>query len=317
MKARAARLVAHGKPLVVEETEIGEAGPGEVVVELAYGGVNPVDRYQAIGRVAGELPLPRTLGSEATGYVGGDAARPVFCGRRCVARPDAGVWADRVIAREDGLVPLPGGVDLRAAAALGVVGVTVWRCVVDLGEVGPGTTVLVLGATGGVGSAAVSLAHHRGATVVAQTGSPDKVEFLTGLGADRVVVADAGSLVTALDRTAPEVVLDPLGGGFTGAAVEALAPRGRIVLFGTSADVSGTVPLQMLYRKGGRILGYAGLIEPPERLAEAEQLALAALGSGEMEVAIDAVLPLGDVNVAFERIVARSLRGKQLLDLRR
>lgn len=315
MKTRAARLVAHGAPLAVEEVEVPEPGAGEVVVEMAFAGVNPVDRYQVLGRVGTDQPLPRILGSEGAGQVGG---RTVFLNRAAVV-PPSGLWSSHVVAKEDALVPVPDGVPLEVAASVGVVGVTAWRVVADLGQVGPGDRVLVLGASGGVGSAAVSLAKHLGAEVVAQTGSEAKVGWLEERS-PAVVAADPGELEEALgairEGFSPTVVIDPLGGGFTGAAIELLEPRGRLVIFGTSADTVGTVPLQQLYRKSLTVYGYAGLIEPPDRLAEGAARALAALAAGEMSIPIDSVVPLAEVDRALGRLADRDVRGNIVLDLR-
>lgn len=285
-----------------------------MVVEMARAGVNPVDRYQAVGRVGTEQPLPRTLGSEGAGYAGDDR-RPVFLIRNAVARPGDGLWSTRVLARREKLIPLPAGIDLAVAASVGIAGVTAWRCVTELGEAGATDRVLVLGASGGVGSIAVSIAHHLGAEVVGQTGSDAKADFVKARGADRVVVCDATSLVSELGSFRPTLVLDPLGGAFTGAAVAALEGKGRLVLFGTSADAEGTIPLQTLYRNSDRIIGYGGLNEPEEAIAAAARDALAAIADGRMEIVVDAEWPLGQVNEALASLARRDVTGKLVLDL--
>jgi NADPH2:quinone reductase len=94
-----------------------------------------------------------------------------------------------------------------------------------------------------------------------------------------------------------------------------MAPRGRLVLFGTSADATGQVPLQALYRKSLRVLGYGGLMETEQAIAAGIRAALAAVADGRLEVCIDSVLPLEDVNDAFARLVKRYVRGKLVLDL--
>ncbi len=318
MLARAARLVEHGAPLVVGDLELPapRAGAGEVLVEMAFAGVNPVDRYQVLGRVAAEAPLPRTLGSEGAGLVEG---RRVWLNRNAVVRPEDGTWATHVLAFADRLIDVPPEVSLESAAAVGVAGVTAWRCAVDLGAVGADDTVLVLGATGGVGSAIVSLARAAGAEVLGQTGSIEKAEWLASLvGESSVVVAATGpALLEALaDHPRPTVVFDPLGGDFTGAAIEALGPHGRLVIYGTSADTVGTVPIQQLYRKAITVHGYAGLIEPPEQIADGVRHCFGAIGRGMLTIVIDGALPLGEVNTALDRIASRDLRGKQILALR-
>jgi NADPH:quinone reductase len=213
------------------------------------------------------------------------------------------------------VVSVPQGVPLAEAAGMGVAGLTAWRTVTELGRVSAGDTVLVLGASGGVGSVITSLTHGLGATVIGQTGNPDSVEFVTGLGADHVVVSDGRDLSAAVADFPPTVVLDALGGHFTGQAVEALQARGRLVLYGASAGGEGEVPLRTLYRKGITVFGYAGLIAPDDVMTAATRAALAALDRGEFEIPIDSVLPLGDVNAAFERFQQRRVRGKLVLDV--
>jgi NADPH2:quinone reductase len=145
-------------------------------------------------------------------------------------------------------------------------------------------------------------------------GSEEKAGFVQDLGAERVIVGDAEAVAREAPALRPTVVLDPLGGAFTGVAIEALAPHGRLVLYGTSADVQGAVPLQQLYRKGLTVFGYGGLIEPDEVVRACLRNALEALSRGGLDVVVDSVLPLERVNEAFERLVARQVKGKLLLD---
>lgn len=311
MRVKAARLAAHGQPLRIEETELPGPGAGETIVDMAYAGVNPVDMYGAMGLVAPDGPLPRTLGGEGAGTV--DGRRVLVRGHGLGATRD-GLWAQAAVVPEEALIDVPDGVGLAEAAAMGVAGVTAWRTVTELAQAGPGDTVAVLGASGGVGSIIVSLAHGLGATVIGQTGDSGKRDWIAAQGADHVVVCGAGELAGQITGFGPTVVFDALGDGFTGAAVEALQPHGRLVLFGTSAGLTGEIPLQRLYRKGLRLYGYAGLIETSQALAEAIRAALGALARGEFSVAIDSVLPLAEANGAFDRLRSRSVRGELVLD---
>lgn len=313
MQARVARLVEHGRPLVVDEVELAQTADDEVVVDMAYGGVNPVDRYGALGRVAPDAPLPRILGSEGSGTVDG---RPVLVRGHGLGTSRDGLWATRAVVPAAATVDVPAGVALDAAAAMGVAGVTAWRVVTEKARVTGEDRVLVLGASGGVGSIAVSVAHSLGATVWGQTTSRDKAGWVAQRGADRAVVADAASLAEAVAELRPTVVIDPLGDGFTGAGVEALEPRGRLVIFGTSADTHGDVPLQALYRKSLTVYGYGGLIEIDDVLAGHIADAMDALRDGRLEVVVDRILPLDRVDDAFELLEQRAVQGKLLLDLR-
>jgi len=315
-RSRAARLHAHGKPLVVEEIDLPAPGDGEVVVEMAFGGVNPVDRYMAEGRVAPDTPLPRTLGMEGAGTVAGDG-RPVLVQGAGLATTRDGAWAERVVVPRSALTDLPAGVDLAEAAGMGVAGVTAWRTATEQARVTAEDRVLVLGASGGVGSILVSICASIGARVWGQTGSADKAGFVRSQGAEDVVTAGAGDLASAVEPLEPTVVFDALGDGFSAAAIEALRPFGRLVSFGVSAGPVAEVNMQSLYRKGLTVLGYAGLIEPLERMAAGKAAAVAALAEGRLKVAIAEVLPLGRVNDAFAALVDRAVTGKIVLDLRR
>ena len=313
MRVTAARLVQHGQPLQIEEVDIAEPGDQEALLEVAYAGVNPVDMYAAQGRVAPDAPVPRTLGGEAAGTVDG---RPVMVRGYGLGTTRDGLWASAAVVPRGALIDVPAGVDLSAAATMGVAGVTAWRTVAEVAAVNADDTVLVLGARGGVGSMIVSLAHSLGATVAGQTGHEDNHDWITAHGADYVVVSDAAGLDEALADLRPTVVFDPLGGEFTGAAIEILQPYGRLVLFGASAGPEGLVPLRTLYRKGISLLSYAGLLATDEELGVAIRESLEALAAGTMKVTIDSAMPLKQVNDAFTRIASRDVRGKIVLDTR-
>jgi NADPH:quinone reductase len=308
----AARLHQHGKPLVVEPVALPDPGPDEVRVELQFGGVNPIDRYIAEGSAAPDGPLPRTLGGEATGTADG---RPVLVAGEALGAARDGVWARAAVVPARAVVELPDGVEAREAAAMGIAGLTALKVVRELGTVGAEDRVLVLGASGGVGSMIVSLAHAAGATVWGQTGSADKIPSIEKHGADRVIVAGADTLAEELSGFEPTVVLDPLGDGFLAPVLDALVPRGRIVSYGVSAGAEVTFNLQVLYRKMISLLGYGGMQLTPEERRPGLEAALEALRAGELRVRIDDVLSLEEVNDAFKRLVDRRVQGKLLLAL--
>jgi NADPH2:quinone reductase len=307
---KAARLYAHGRPLGIESVELPDPGDGEVLVDLEFAGVNPVDRYTAEGHVAPDGPLPRTLGGEAAGSADG---RPVMVAGGGLGATRDGVWAHAAVVPRAAVVDLPDGVQTRDAAAMGVAGLTAWKTVSELGRVSSEDRVLVLGASGGVGCMIVSLAHATGATVWGQTGSDDKADCIREQGAERAIVAGPDELADAVSELEPTVVFDPLGDGFVAPALDALAVRGRLVSFGTSADPEVRFNMQTLYRKMLSVLGYGGMqLDQDERRAGLEK-ALEALRAGELKVAVDEVLPLDKVNEAFQRIAERQVRGKLLL----
>jgi NADPH:quinone reductase len=213
------------------------------------------------------------------------------------------------------VVDVPRGVASEHAAAMGIAGLTALNCVRTLAHVSADDRVVVLGASGGVGSMIVSLAHSAGATVWGQTGSAAKVAAITEEGADRVLVGGAGEIDGELSQFEPTVAFDMLGDAYTATLVEAMAPRGRIVSLGVSAGADVTFNMRLLYRKMLSLLGYGGTILTREDRRPGLQAALEAVRAGEMSVRIDSVLPLADVNEAFRRLVDRTVQGKLLLDL--
>lgn len=310
MSRQSARLRAHGEPLVVESVEHPAAGPDDVLVDLAYSPINPFDAYVAKGFVAPGSPLPRTLGVEASGWVDG---RPVivFDGRMSIATD--GLWTEAVSVPRSAVYEAPEGIDLQAAAAVPIAGVTARHALHAIAQVGSEDRVLVLGAAGGVGSLAVNLARLAGvAHVIGQTGDPAREELILRQGADDVVIGGP----EALAGTEPTVVIDGLGGAFTGAAVDALAPNGRVVIFGTSAGTTGPVDFRALYSKAASILGFAGHHASAAERREHTTALLGAIASGELRVPVDTVLPLEGVNTGLSRVLERGVRGRMVLDLR-
>ncbi len=309
---RAARLHRHGDPLAVEAIDLADPADGEVRVTLRFGGVNPIDRYIAEGRVAPDGPLPRTLGGEAAGTLEGTSV--LVAGGGLGSARD-GLWTEAANVPADAVIPLPEGVAPDAAAAMGIAGLTAYNCVRTLAGIGPSDRVLVLGASGGVGSMIVSLAAAAGATVWGQTGSEAKTAPILDHGADRVLVGGPRDLAAPLTEFEPTVVLDPLGGEFIAPVIDAMAPRGRLVSYGVSAGPEVTFNMQQLYRKMITLFGYGGMLLSADERRTGLRAAIAALAAGELKVRIDEVLALDDVGEAFTRLTERRVQGKLLLAL--
>jgi NADPH2:quinone reductase len=305
---RAARVHRFGDPLQIDDLPDPERGPGEVLVDIEFVGVNPLDVGVTAGTVAGGTqPLPFIPGLEAVGVVDG---------RRYVVHEPSygttrdGLYRERAAVPEAALFPLPDGVDPAQASAVPVAGRTAWWLVNEVAPVKAGDRVIVLGASGGVGSLVVQLAKAKGALVWGQTSSQNKEESITAAGADRVLVANADNLAAQLVELAPAIAFDALGGSFTRALVEALELGGRIGLYGASSNPEATLDLRTLYRKGVSLL--PGSV-PPYRTRAAIEAALAELAAGHMRVRVDAVLPLDRAAEAHRRLVDKAVRGKLIL----
>lgn len=308
---RAVRVHEFGMPLRVDEVDDPTPGEGEVLLEVAFAAVNPLDVWVTRGSFGPTTPLPLVPGVEAVGTVDG---RLVLARGGGLGVSRQGLYRERADVPAASVVELPDGLDPAQAAAMGVAGLTAWRASRDLAPVGPDDRVLVLGASGGVGSLVVQLAKAAGATVWGQTSNEAKAAFVAEDGADRTVVAPAGAaLVEALGDDRPTVVFDALGGDYTAAAVVALAPKGRLVIYGTSSDPQSTINLRELYRKGATVLTYTGFLDTPEEATGALRHLFAELAAGRLRASIDAVLPLEDAAEAHRRILAKGVRGKLLL----
>jgi NADPH2:quinone reductase len=308
----AARLIEHGQPLRVEDYDPPAPGPGEVTVRVVCAALNPIDRYVIAGRVAPDGPLPRIAGMEAAGHL--VDGRAVIVHGDGVATTRDGVWATEAVVPASSVVDVPDGLDLEQAASMGIAGLTAWN-VVGLAEVTPDDRVLVLGAAGGVGLPIVSLAASAGATVWGQTGSDGKAAAILEAGAAEAVVTDAAGLAEATRSLSPTVVVDPLGHGFTEAALSVLAPRGRQVVYGTSAGPDVAFNLQAVYRASQRIVGYGGTSLTTDERRAGLAAAMAAARDGRFRIPVGRTYPLAAVNEALEALADREATGKILIQL--
>ena len=307
---RAITVATYGSPLILSDVPDPVAGDRDEVLDIIFAAVNPLDVWVSRGNFAGVTPQPHIPGVEGVARRG-DGSYVIVSG---VGVANAGTYAEKVAAASSGLVAVPEGVDLQQAAAITVAGVTAWMCMNPVAEVTARDTVLVLGASGGVGAVALQIARNAGATVLGQTSSAAKGAQIERNGAAVVVARDASELAAALDGRKPTVVIDGLGGAFTGACVEVVAPGGRIVNFGTSSDTTVAFDMRTFYRKGTRLLGYGGLLLTAEQRTKAYDSLLADIAAGRLHVPIDGVLPLGDAGEAHRRILDKQVEGKLLLD---
>lgn len=309
---RAVRQHAYDSPLVVEEVATPAVGVGESLISITYGAVNPLDVWISLGTVGAAGPLPRTPGCEGVGMTD-DGQRVAFRGAGLGIARD-GAWAEQVAVPDVALAAIPEGCSDQEAAALGIPGVTALDCL-DVAEVGAGTTVLILGASGGVSTIAMQLAKTRGARVIAQTTSPQRVSQVSRY-AHEVVVADATAIEEEVRLLAPDgvdVIIDPVAGPFAAPCVRLLAPGGRHVIYGASAGSEFSFAPQEMYRKNARVIGYSGLPIAPAATARSQEALFALVAAGTLEVVIADELSFDDANVAISRIRENNVGGKLLL----
>ncbi len=307
--------------VVVEDLPDPRPGEGEVVVRVGAAGVNYPDALIVANRYQVSAPLPFIPGSEFAGSVAavGPSVERWRLGDRVRGGGFVGAFAELVVAREGSLRPVPDGVELAAAAAYGVTYETAYHSLVNVAGVRPGEWVAVLGAAGGVGSAAVELAHVMGAKVVAAASTPAKLEVCRGLGADAVVDYSREDLKDALKAATgggADVVIDPVGGAYSEPALRALAWGGRFVVVGFASGEIPRIPLNLVLLKGVTVSAFEfrGFGEHhPELVNRATEELRGLLASGRIRPHISAVHPLDKAAVALEDVLERRATGKVVI----
>ena len=244
----AVQIPKFGPPetLVEKEVPLPAPGPGEIHLEVGGTGVNFADLLQRVG-LYGTIPdLPYAPGFEVAGRVArvGEGVEAWKPGDRAVALLRFGGYARDVILAEEQAFPFPEEMSYAEAAAVPVVFLTAWVCLFETGHARPGDSVLVLGAGGGVGTAAVQLAVDRGLKVYGTAGTPEKRSFVVDeLGAEACFDSRgnwADDLFEALgNKRGLDIALDPVGGKATAAARKLLNPLGRLVFYGMSEAMPG------------------------------------------------------------------------------
>jgi NADPH2:quinone reductase len=292
-----------GGPEQLEITDVPEPEPrdGEVVVRVRAAGVNFLDLLVRQGRYPQQPELPAVLGTEVAGEVDG---------RRVIALPNAG-YAEYAVARATSLVPLPDAASFEEGASFLMTFLTAHIPLTRQVRVGPATTVLVHAAAGGVGSAAVQLAKHLGARVVATASSEEKRAFARQHGADEAYAYDDFA-----EHVRADVVIDPVGGDLVAQSLKVLEPLGVHVLIGYAGGAWHEIDPALLV---GRNVGLQGLYlgrlmrHRPELVREATLELVALWEQGAIRPIVGATFPLEQAAEAHRLIEERRHVGKVVL----
>jgi NADPH2:quinone reductase len=306
---KAARLHSFGSEVSIDEVEEPQPEGDDVVVDVRFAAVNPLDLWVSEGSVAGgSQPLPMALGTEGVAEYEG---RLVMVGGFGLGVARDGLFRERADVPLAALTDVPDGVEEAQAAGAGVVGITAKR-VFEVGGLSEGEKVVVLGASGGVGSVAIQVGKLLGAHVTAVTSSEEKRADLEQLGADEVVVSAVDALPEAIDEPV-DLVLNPLAGTSIDPVSAILRVGGRQVLLGRSAGDRAEFSAGGLYRKGLSVIGYGGLTETPEQKDAARAWILDRMVEGKLRIPISDELPLGDAAEALDRVRHGRVVGKIVL----
>jgi len=321
MKALICPSLGPAENLKVAEVDEPVAGEGEVLVEVAYAGLNFFDTLIIEGKYQVKAAPPFSPGGEFSGRVVGlgPGLRGFAVGDRVMGFCAYGAAAERIAIPASRLARIPDGLALDKAAGLSVTYGTSLHALKQRAEMKPGETLLVLGASGGVGLAAVEIGKAMGARVIAGASSDEKLAFARNYGADETINTATDDLRARLKGLAPkgvDVVYDPVGGALTEAALRSLAWKGRLMVIGFASGEIPRPPLNIPLLKGCDIRGvYWG--EFTAREPEAHRQNLAELmdwaKSGTLSVHIYAKYAVEDFREAFEAIAKRQTLGKTLL----
>jgi NADPH:quinone reductase len=297
-----------------------EPAAGQVRVKVHAASLNFPDLLTVQAKYQVKPPLPFVPGSEFSGVVDavGDGVRHLKVGDRVASIGVTGGFATHACVAAAQAMALPPTIDLGDAAAFAFTYGTSGHALLDRAQLRPGETVLVLGAAGGVGSAAVQIAKAAGARVVAAVSSAAKAAFCERLGADASIVTTGTDLREALKgiATVPDVVYDPVGGALAEAAFRSIAWRGRYLVIGFASGPIPALPFNLPLLKGASIVGvfWGDFVRrEPEAFARQMQQLLGWHAQGKLRPAIDAALPMRELPQAYARMASRHVMGKLLL----
>jgi NADPH2:quinone reductase len=308
--------------LRVDEIEAPEAQAGELRIQVHAAGVNFPDVLLTRGRYQFKPALPFSPGGEVAGVVTqlGPGVDGFALGDRVAASMIAGGFAEQVAVPALAAVKLPEGVSFAQGASSLITYGTTLHALVDRAALQPGETLLVLGAAGGVGLAAIELGKLLGARVIAAASTEEKVAFCLQHGADAGICygkEDLKERVKALTQgEGAHVVYDPVGGELTEAALRSTAWEGRLLIVGFASGPIPRLPANLVLLKGCQVVGVfwgAFAARHPDRNRAHLERCLRWIEEGKLQPHLDAELPFSRAQEALERLEQRAVRGKIVL----
>jgi NADPH2:quinone reductase len=297
-------------------------GPGEVLIEIRAASLNFPDLLIVQNLYQHKPPLPFVPGAEYAGVVQalGEGVDTLQVGQSVACLNITGGFATHTVAPAKLCLALPPDMDFAHAASFIMTYGTSHHALVDRGQLKAGETLLVLGAAGGVGTAAIQIGKALGARVIAAASSAEKCALCSALGADETINYSQGNLRESIkvltQGKGPDVLYDPVGGEFAEAAFRSIAWRGRYLVVGFAAGLIPALPLNLTLLKGAALVGvFWGEFarrEPEANAAMLQQL-LVWYAQDKIKPLIDQKLPMSALSAAYARMGARAVRGKLVL----
>ena len=318
---KALRCNQHGGPelLTVEDIAAPVPKAGEVLVNVKAAGVNFPDALIIQNKYQFKPALPFTPGGELAGVVAavGDGVTRVRVGDAVIGFTGWGAFAELAVLPAEGLIPMPKGMPFEIAGSFLMTYGTSWHALKDKAQLQAGETVLVLGAAGGIGIAAIEIAKALGARVIAAASSTEKLQTCRAKGADETIDysrEDLRERVKALTGgRGVDVVCDPVGGKFTEPALRSLAWRGRLLVIGFADGEIPRLPLNLPLLKGCAIVGvfWGDFLKREPDAAAADLRELSRLyAQSSIAPLVSLRCPLEGAGGAIEALMKRQVMGK-------
>jgi NADPH2:quinone reductase len=323
-RMKAIRVHQFGDPSVMKLEDLTDrtAGPGQVLVKVNAVGVNPVDTYIRSGQYAALPPLPYTPGSDAAGIVEGVGSdvrdikpgdRVYLCGT--VDGRAAGAYADMALCTRDQVHPLPGHISFAEGAGLGIPYVTAWRALFEKGHAMPGETVLVHGASGAVGVAAVQMARAGGLRVLGTAGTARGKQLAGEQGAHDVFDHRSAGYQTEImaktDGRGVDLVIEMLANVNLIRDLEMITIRGRVVIVGNRGALE--INPRAMMSKDAVVTGFTNWNATPAQLAVAHAAIVAGMDRCGYKPQVGQEMPLGEAPRAHEEVLKPGAFGKIVL----
>jgi NADPH2:quinone reductase len=317
---KAIRVSRFGEPSVLELQDVPalSPAPGQILVRLHAAGVNPVETYIRSGEYVRLPDLPYTPGSDGAGVIEHSQVPSLPRGTRVyVTASLTGTYAEQTLCVPDGVFPLPSNISFEQGAAMGIpYGTAAWA-LFNRGMARSGETLLVHGASGGVGIAALQLAKAAGLRIFGTAGTPEGLDIVKDQGAEAVFnhrdPQYLGQIKAATGGRGVDIILEMLANQNLGNDIDLLAQRGRVVVIGSRGPVE-IDPRGLMVREAD-IRGISLFIAVSGDGVEIFRRIASGLESGELNPVIGHRIPLGDAALAHEQIMTSSARGKIVLTM--
>ncbi|QCI15176.1 NADPH:quinone oxidoreductase family protein [Pseudomonas putida] len=325
MKAVLCKTLGPARDLVLEEAASPQPKINEVLLDVQAAGVNFPDTLIIEGKYQFKPPMPFSPGGEAAGVIAavGDKAGPFKVGDRVMALTGWGAFAEQVAVPGYNVLPIPATMDFTTAAAFSMTYGTSMHALRQRAQLQPGETLLVLGASGGVGLAAVEIGKAMGARVIAAASNADKLAVAKAAGADELIDYSQASLKDEIKRLTggqgADVIFDPVGGDLFDQAVRGLAWNGRLLVVGFASGSIPQMAANLVLLKGAAVMGvFWGSFaqrQPEDNAANFQQL-FAWHAGGKLKPLVSQTYPLAEAGAAIEALAQRRAVGKLVVLVR-